>query len=242
MTTKAESRLPAVPWGPAGVAKGVAVAGVVIVALAVGLRLGGQWAGGSLRASPLTTTLLVLVQDLLLVAALWAFGVRRGGWRSLGLRGFKAQRGCGLALGVLPASFTFNILYAIVVIVVLRLPYKPQAFLPLFGGGLAGFVAALVAAVVIAPLAEEAFFRGFVFAGLRQRLGVVGAVLVSAAVFGAVHLDLATFLPVAFLGLLLTLLYEATGSLYPSIIAHACNNGFGLLLAYLLELSGMAVR
>jgi membrane protease YdiL (CAAX protease family) len=57
-----------------------------------------------------------------------------------------------------------------------------------------------------------------------------------------VHLDLATFLPVAFLGLLLTLLYEATGSLYPSIIAHACNNGFGLLLAYLLELSGMAVR
>jgi len=240
MTMKTTDRLPAVPWGVSGVVKGTAVALVVIVALAVGLRLGGQWAGGSLRASPLTTTLLVLVQDLVLVAALWAFGVRRGGWRSLGLRGFKAQRGCGLAMGVLPASFTFNILYAVIVIVILRLPYKPQAILPLFGGGLPGFVAALFTVVVIAPLAEEAFFRGFVFAGLRPRLGVVGAALVSAAVFGAVHLSLGTFLPVAFLGLLLTLLYEATGSLYPSIIAHACNNGFGLLLAYLLEVSGMA--
>jgi membrane protease YdiL (CAAX protease family) len=240
MTMKAEARLPAVPWGVAGVVKGTAVALVVIVVLAVGVRLGSQWAGVQLRGSPLTTTLFVLVQDLVLVAALWGFGVRRGGWRSLGLRGCKAQLGCGLAMGVLPASYTFNILYAIVVIVILRLPYQPQAILPLFGGGLPGFVAALVTGVVIAPLAEEAFFRGFVFAGLRQRLGVVGAALISAAVFGAVHLSLATFLPVAFLGLLLAMLYEATGSLYPGIIAHAFNNGFGLLLAYLLELRGLA--
>jgi len=237
---KSTDRLPAVPWGVSSVINGTAVAVVVIVALEVALRLGSQWAGVRLRGSPLTTPLLVLAQDLVLVAALWGFGVRRGGWQSLGLRGFKAQLGCGLAMGVLPASYTFNILYAIVVIVILRLPYTPQAILPLFGGGLPGFLAALVAGVVIAPLAEEAFFRGFVFGGLRQRLGVVGAALVSAAVFGAVHLSLSTFLPVAFLGLLLALLYAATGSLYPGIIAHACNNGFGLLLAYLLEISGMA--
>jgi membrane protease YdiL (CAAX protease family) len=237
---KPVDRLPAVAWGAGGVVKGTAVALGLIVALAVGLKLGSQWAGVPLRASPLTTTLFVLVQDLVLVAALWAFGVRRGGWRSLGLRRFEAPLGCSLAAGVLPASYAFNIAYAIVVIVILRLPYKPQAVLPLFGGGLAGFVAALITGVVIAPLAEEAFFRGFVFAGLRPRLGVVGAALISAAVFGAVHLSLGTFLPVAFLGLLLAMLYATTGSLYPGIIAHAFNNGFGLLLAYLLEVSRLA--
>ena len=45
-----------------------------------------------------------------------------------------------------------------------------------------------VAIVVAAPIAEEFFFRGFLFEGIRDsRLGVVGAILITSAEIGRAH-------------------------------------------------------
>jgi membrane protease YdiL (CAAX protease family) len=86
-------------------------------------------------------------------------------------------------------------------------------------------VAFLVA--VVAPVAEEFFFRGFFFRALRNWRGLWPAAIFTGIVFGAIHgssADVAFLLPLAFFGFSLCLLYEKTGSLYPGIAVHCANN------------------
>ena len=83
---------------------------------------------------------------------------------------------------------------------------------------------------VVAPIAEETFFRGFLYGGLRGRLSQIPAASASGLVFGLVHAPtgLTTVIPLAVLGIGLALLYEWTGSIWPGIIAHAINNSLAL--------------
>jgi uncharacterized protein len=86
-------------------------------------------------------------------------------------------------------------------------------------------VAFLVA--VVAPVAEEFFFRGYFFTSLRNWRGVWPAAIGTGIVFGAIHgssADPAFLLPLAFFGFALCLLYQKTGSLYPGIAVHCANN------------------
>jgi membrane protease YdiL (CAAX protease family) len=91
-------------------------------------------------------------------------------------------------------------------------------------------LAAGVLFVVLAPIAEEFFFRGFFYATLRTKLPVAWAAIVNGAIFGAIHASTgASAVPVLiFLGIALCLVRERTGSLYPCIAIHAFNN----MLAY----------
>jgi len=90
-------------------------------------------------------------------------------------------------------------------------------------GGLAT-VWFLILLVVIVPVGEEVFFRGFVYGGLRDRWGAIPAALASAVFFSIVHLQLVHALPILVLGVLLAFLYERTRSLVPVIVTHALNN------------------
>jgi membrane protease YdiL (CAAX protease family) len=98
------------------------------------------------------------------------------------------------------------------------------------GHGDIGTVVAGFLIVVVAPISEEIFFRGFIFGGFRRSLGFVGAALASAAIFGIFHYTGASSLGVvpqlAFLGFALCFVYERTGSIYPTIAMHMLNNAF----------------
>ncbi|MEX1255477.1 MAG: CPBP family glutamic-type intramembrane protease [Dehalococcoidia bacterium] len=78
--------------------------------------------------------------------------------------------------------------------------------------------------LITAPIAEEIFFRGFIFPGLIGRLGVWGAALASGLFFGAVHITsvdtLGLVIPLGGIGVFLALLYARTGSLWVSIGTH----------------------
>jgi membrane protease YdiL (CAAX protease family) len=92
-------------------------------------------------------------------------------------------------------------------------------------------IAVAILVTVIAPLAEEIFFRGFMFTALRRWIGWVGGGLATAAVFAVIHLGSvdAVFLPpLLLLGFLLCVLYHRTGSLLPCLALHALNNGLAL--------------
>jgi membrane protease YdiL (CAAX protease family) len=99
-------------------------------------------------------------------------------------------------------------------------------------GGDAGFgfrIALTLGVVSIGPLVEELLFRGVLLSALLRRLRVVWAMLASAALFALVHLfDLHWLwyaLPnLALLGMVLAWLRLRSGSLWPSVIAHGCNN------------------
>jgi membrane protease YdiL (CAAX protease family) len=99
------------------------------------------------------------------------------------------------------------------------------------GGGTAGLALVLtaIAICILGPFAEELFFRGLVMGCLRP-LGAWPAVLGSAAVFAAAHLQPAAF-PILFcVGAALGLLYERTGSLWPGVAFHVVNNGAALAI------------
>lgn len=100
------------------------------------------------------------------------------------------------------------------------------------------YVAVFLAAAVIAPIAEEIMFRGFLYRLLRKRLPTWAAVLISAALFSVLH-GIPPLIPMLFfLGVVFALVVERTRSLYCSIILHALQNSVALcmiLLAIKLE-------
>jgi uncharacterized protein len=97
---------------------------------------------------------------------------------------------------------------------------------------IAGFAVA-IAVIVVAPVAEELFFRAFFYRALRTRLPVWSAALIDGLVFGSLHfqgLDSAIILPViAVFGVGQCLVYERTGSLFAVIAIHAAFNTVAML-------------
>jgi uncharacterized protein (TIGR03067 family) len=89
-----------------------------------------------------------------------------------------------------------------------------------------GVFVLLVLTVVVAPLTEEVFFRGMLYNGLRQRLPLVVALALQAALFGALHtLNLAHASLVALVGLGLGLVYQWRRTLLAPVLLHALHNG-----------------
>jgi uncharacterized protein len=102
-----------------------------------------------------------------------------------------------------------------------------------FGHGVLGAIIAGVLIVLAAPVAEETFFRGFVFGGFRHRYSFLVAAVPSALLFGAIHASagsLTVVPPLAFLGFLLCWVYEETGSIYSTIPLHMLNNALAFTI------------
>jgi membrane protease YdiL (CAAX protease family) len=109
----------------------------------------------------------------------------------------------------------------------------------------------LLAIVLIAPVAEELFFRGLVLNAWLREYGVRRAVLGSAALFAAIHTDVRTLdtvigsvvsvVPIFGLGIALALVYRRTGSLLAPIAMHAGFNAISLAVALIARLNGVEI-
>lgn len=95
--------------------------------------------------------------------------------------------------------------------------------------------------VVITPVVEEAVFRKVVFGFLEPRIGPVGTILVSGAIFGLAHtisaMDFLNSIPYIFMGFALGFVYWwSKRNIWVSAGAHALNNlvSFALSLAIIL--------
>lgn len=86
--------------------------------------------------------------------------------------------------------------------------------------------------VGVAPVAEELLFRGLAYRALRNAMAPGIAAAVIGVGFGAIHYSgpesAGVIFPLAVLGALFCLLYEWTGSLWPSIGLHVANNALAL--------------
>lgn len=88
-------------------------------------------------------------------------------------------------------------------------------------------VLVLFLVTVMAPVAEELLFRGYVYRALRNGTGMWVAALLSGVIFGGIHLGsspVGFIVPLCILGVGLALLYQWTGSLYAPVALHAFNN------------------
>lgn len=84
-----------------------------------------------------------------------------------------------------------------------------------------------IAVVIAAPVAEEFFFRGFVFEGIRgSKLGPVGAILITSVVWGLIHQQygIPEIVLIASFGVILGIAKIKTQSLYTPIALHSAFN------------------
>jgi membrane protease YdiL (CAAX protease family) len=94
-------------------------------------------------------------------------------------------------------------------------------------------------AAVVGPIIEELFFRGFMYSAFKKHIGVIGAMLITAVMFAALHAHAVGFVPIVVLGLLLAYLYEKTGTLVSSITVHVIHNVAMVLLVFLVKQLGV---
>lgn len=218
---------PVVPWTTRDIWLGMAF--LVLLMVAVSLTV-------LLRVKLNSGLLLGLVELSLLVPvgyfALWKY---KAGWEALGLRRFTGQA-VGFGYGLFFLSYIFNVVYSLILA-----PFHLRiqtSLSPLFSG-LSFPWWLLVVAVVVAPVVEEIFFRGFVFGGMRKKYGWRKAALISSALFAVIHLEWTAFLPIFILGCFFAYLYHRSNSIWPAILVHASTNAWALGAAYLIAKTGI---
>jgi hypothetical protein len=92
-----------------------------------------------------------------------------------------------------------------------------------------------VTAILLAPVAEEIFFRGVLYPAIKQAGFPRVAWWGTALFFAVVHVNLVTFVPLTVLALALIALYERTDNLLAPITAHAMFNALNFTTLLLLE-------
>jgi membrane protease YdiL (CAAX protease family) len=183
--------------------------------------------------------LYVGLAELLLVVPVWWLTVHKYqvGWEALGLRGFRGAL-LGLGCGLMIVAFSFNLVYGTFLAL---FDLRAQVDLVPIFTELSSPWWFLVAGIIVAPVVEELFFRGFVFAGLRGRYGWLKAALVSSALFAVIHLQPLAIPPVFILGFVFAVLYQRSGSIWPAILMHLFTNALGLGAAYLAAEMGLSI-
>lgn len=93
-------------------------------------------------------------------------------------------------------------------------------------------------AAVAGPIIEELFFRAFMYTAFKKYVGIFWAMILSAALFSALHAHVVGFVPIMILGIFLAYLYEKTGTLISSITVHVAHNLSMVFLVFLIKHSG----
>lgn len=95
------------------------------------------------------------------------------------------------------------------------------------------YILAFLTLVVVAPVAEELLFRGYLFGKLKKYVPIWLAIIVTSITFGAIHgawnLAVDTFV----LSVILCLLRQFTGNIWSSILLHMLKNGIAFYLLFI---------
>jgi membrane protease YdiL (CAAX protease family) len=203
------------------------VVALVLTAIAVGVLAAATGVSED-EESALFTIVATLVQDSVFVGTALVFAslTARPRLADFGLRRTRFWPALGWAVLALVSFYVFAAVYAALV------QNQPeQDVVESLGAdeGTLGLIVAGFMVIVVAPVAEEFFFRGFFYRALRTRFAVFTAAALDGLLFGLLHFNfeargLLIIPPLAVLGFAFCLVYERTGSLYPVIALHAFNN------------------
>ncbi len=224
-----------VSWGPKDAVLWLFVAfasPVFVSALYIGARYGGEFPDERSAID------LIAIQPALWVAYLagpWYTAAKKGAGAvsDFGFRFKASDVPVGLVAGVLTQIVVIRGLYFVIGQFADGDPSAEAKKLAdpmsgVFDWGILAF-----AVVVMAPLAEEFFFRGILLRSIQRRLGPTPAILISGLVFAAVHLQPLQFPGLLVVGLLAAWFAVRTGRLGLPIMFHLGFNaaGFAVLLA-----------
>lgn len=163
--------------------------------------------------------------------------------KELGLKDYPTWTDIGLA----PVGYVVSILLAVVLVAIFSVfPWfnaneaQDVGFNIYMSGG--DRVIAFLTLVVVAPIAEEIIFRGWLYGKLRERLsgklpervGILISILIVSILFGLVHFQWNVGVNVFCLSVVLCSMREITGTIYAGILTHMIKNGVAFYLLYVL--------
>ena len=96
----------------------------------------------------------------------------------------------------------------------------------------AGFISAFIVVGICPAIAEEFAFRGFLFGTLKDKWKPWLAIVVSALLFGAYHMNLLQFVGGTMMGIAIAYVAYRSGSIWIGAIMHFINNGLSVILQY----------
>jgi len=219
----------------------VAVGFSVAQWLVIGLAMVLSWAGVPLRTidpavlNAIGAAITYIVTIGLVVGAPWWLKKRPTTLQDLGL----ARLPSWMDILLTPAAFVLYLPIS------LLLGWIAQQLLPGFDssqvqetgfsylGHYYEYLLAFVTLVVIAPLAEETLFRGYLYGKLRNSVPMWVAMLATSLLFAAVHGQWNVALDVFVLSVVMCGLREVTGSIWAGVLLHMVKNGIAFYLLFI---------
>ena len=177
------------------------------------------------ESKTLSLFVVATFEFILLIPIAIIFAIRKVAWVELGLRRFERNAlalGCGLLVGTYILVIINNL-----IMVALGVVTQADTIINMLGEIDSPFLFAFVT-VIVAPVTEELFFRGFLFKGLREKYGWVNALMFSSLIFAIFHGQIATLIPTFLLGALFAYMYQRTESIFPGMLLHFTVNSMGV--------------
>ncbi len=187
----------------------------------------------------------VLLAEAVTFGAIWWFIRRRkGSLRLIGWRQLKLSDPVYALAGFALYFVGYVIVLSVITHVVpaLNINQKQELGFQNTSGQL-NLALTFISLVVLPPLVEETVFRGFVFSGLKNKLPVLYAALLTSVLFASAHLQFGSGQPLLWvaaldtftLSLVLCYLRQKTGGLWAGVFLHALKNGIAFVSLFLLH-------
>lgn len=228
---------------PLWVAASFVLSQVLLVALLWLLKIAGLSPLSYMTETVANTIIAALVYILSLTIAA---GAPLLVWkRKVSLETFGLQRLPTWAdIGLSPLAFClYALATSIVMAMVMMIPGFPidevqdtgfKAF-----GSRTDNLLAFITLVVLAPIAEEALFRGYLYGKLKRHAHGIIAAVITSVLFGAVHWQLNVAVDVFVLSMVLCGLRSLTGSIWAGVLVHMIKNGIAYYLLFIAPLIGV---
>ena len=214
----------------------------IAIASSTGVRYGYAWLISDRTTVPPLTQMgiwsiimvLVFQNTLLLVYIRYRAGQRFQRLSMGTTTGFSRTTLVYCVLAV-PLVLGLNMIVGLV-FVLLGMQHNQAAQFPLIAGDTLGQTVFFLVAAVFVPVVEELLFRGYVFGKVSQGASPIVAIVVSALIFAGAHSwsasvgSIVLVVQTGVLGLCLGWVRYRSESMFPSMIAHGCNNAIALLL------------
>lgn len=201
----------------------------IVIALVVGTLLNVI---GNVAGISVPTYMHVLALDICLLIPVFAYTIKKGDSivEALGFKGIKVAtffQTILLVIVVSPMAMFANVLSQFFV------PNTMVQGVDQFASESVGLT--LVATVLCAPVVEEIVCRGFFTNRLNKIMSFTAAAIISALMFGALHMNINQFCYATVLGLIFAYTNRASGSIFTSMIMHIVFNGYNMALLFMMN-------
>ena len=182
----------------------------------------------------LYSALVYVVSLVITVFVPWKLAKSKTTRDELGLRGLPTWTDILLA----PVGFIVFMIVAVILVAILQAVFpgincsesQDVGFSNLISSS--DFILAFISLVVVAPVAEELIFRGWLYGKLRAKIPAIPAMLVVSILFGIVHGQWNVGVTVFVMSIAMCTLREITGTIWGGVLIHILKNGVAFYFLY----------